>query len=104
MKSLAAAALLGALLMPAPASAQYDYDRARQNYLDLQAGRKQPRDLTPLELEEIRRLDAAIRAGARLGPIQRPDTKARCRERNATAQPSALEEAVLSLKCSQRKD
>jgi hypothetical protein len=100
MKSLAAAALLAALFMPAPASAQYDYDRALQNYLDVQAGRKQPQDLTPLELEELRQLDAAVRAG----PVQLPDTKARCRERNATEHPTRLEEAVLSLKCSQRKD
>ncbi|MBA2918660.1 hypothetical protein GON01_12205 [Sphingomonas sp. MAH-20] len=104
MKSLAAAALLAALLLPAPAAAQYDYDRALQNYRDLQAGRKQPQELTPLELEEIRRLDAAVRAGADLGPIQLPDTEARCRERNATAHPTPLEEAVLSLKCSQRKN
>lgn len=104
MKNLAAAALSAVLLLSAPAAAQYDYERARQNYLDLQAGRKQPQDLTPLELEELRRLDAAVRAGTDVRPIQLPDTKARCRERNATEHPSGLEEAVLSLKCSQRKD
>jgi hypothetical protein len=104
MKGLAAATLLAALLLPAPASAQYSDDRALQDYLDLQAGRKQPQDLTPLELEELRRLDAAVRAGTDVRPIQLPDTKARCRERNATEHPTKLEEAVLSLKCSQRKD
>jgi hypothetical protein len=102
MKGLAAAALLAALFLPAPASAQHNDERALQNYLDLQAGRKQLQNLTPLELEELRRLDAAVRAGA--VPIQLPDTKARCRERNATEHPTKLEEAVLSLKCSQRKD
>ena len=101
MKGLTAAILPAALLMSAPAFAQFNYDRAQQNYMDLLSGKKQPHDLTPTELYEVRQFDAAVRANPR--PL--PDTKANCRERNATAQPpSRLEEAVLDLKCSQRPE
>jgi hypothetical protein len=101
MKRLSAAALSAAFLLPAPAWAQFNYDRAQQNYADLLSGRKQPHDLSPRELHEVREFDVAVRAH----PKQPPDTKANCRERNATSQPpTPLEDAVLDLKCSQRPE
>jgi hypothetical protein len=101
MKRLAAWGLVAATFLCSPAVAQLNYDRARQNYMDLLSGRKQPQDLSPRELYEVREFDAAARAF----PRQLPETKARCRERNASSQPTTpLEDAVLDLKCSQRPD
>lgn len=102
MKDLTTAILsAAALLMSAPAFAEFDYDRAQQNYMDLLSGKKQPHDLTPTELYDVRQFDAAVRAH----PKPLPDTKANCREHNATSQPpSPLEDAVLDLKCSQRPE
>ena len=101
MKRLSAAILSAALMLPAPVLAQLNIDRAQRNYMDLLSGRKQPHDLSARELYEVRQLAAAIRDH----PMQLPDTKAACRERNATSPPTTpLEEAVLDLKCSQRPE
>lgn len=99
MKLLPAWGLVAAALLCSPAWAQLD--RARQNYLDLLSGRKQPHELSPQELHEVREFDAAVRAH----PNQRPNTRAECRERNASPRPiTPLEDAVLDLKCSQRPE
>lgn len=101
MKRVPELALLVAALLCAPAWAQIDLDRARQNYLDLLSGRKQPHELNARELQEVRQYDATVRTA----PTRPPDSKARCREQNATSQPvTPLEDAVLDLKCSQRPE
>jgi hypothetical protein len=101
MKRLPELALSAAALLCAPAWAQIDPDRARQNYLDLLSGRKQPHEMTPRELQQVRQYDATVRTA----PKRPPDNRARCREQNATSQPvTPLEDAVLDLKCSQRPE
>jgi hypothetical protein len=80
--------------------AGYDPVRAERNYVALAEGRIQPGQLTAVELDEVRRLDAERR---RLRTIQR-ETKAECLERERSSEPSRLESAVADLKCSQRDD
>lgn len=94
-------AIILALVLCAPCWAQVDLDRAQTNYAGLLSGQKQPYQLTPIELEEVRLLNAKLRAR----PQMERDTKAKCTARNReSASPSLLEEAVLDLKCSQRPD
>lgn len=101
MKSVAAAVFAMGVLAGPPASAQLNYDRARHNYWQLMSGQKQLHDLSPVELEEVRRFDAEQR-GEKLNGL---DTKTECRDRNKTSEtPSTLEEAILGLKCSQRPE
>ena len=89
------------LSLCAPCTAQTSYDRAYSNYRAIASGQKSWHDLTPIEADEVRQLDAALRAVPRL----ERDTRARCRMRNKTSDvPSTLEEAVLDLKCSQQPE
>lgn len=92
-------ALLGLVLLAAPAMGQVNVDRAIRNYRAVQAGQIRLQDLTPLEREEVAEVDRLSRAepGARLTPEER------CLRRNRTSEtPSPLEQRLLDLKCSQR--
>jgi len=88
-----------AAMLATAASAQLNYDRARRNYLGLQAGQVQLGQLSPIELEEVRQLDQGVRTQG----LPQRDTRRRCKALLTGGKPTTtLEEAVNDLKCAQR--
>lgn len=98
MRKSASAMLLTALFsVGATAMVPPNYKLGEEIYLELMAGRKQLSQLTPAELEQLRKYQEAKRA---LEP-RRLNTKSECIERERRSDPpSELEESMLDLKCS----
>jgi len=76
-----------------------EWQTAVRNYKALLAGQKQLFELSPVERQNVIELDKWLRSTP---GIATSETKERCRERLASRSPSALEEALIDLKCSQR--
>jgi len=99
MKLLLTAALALNLVSVGPPFSGSELDRALRNYRALLAGQKQLTDFSLRDRRDVIELDQWLRSHEGIVPSE---TKEQCKERLASTSPSALEEALLDLKCSQR--
>ena len=74
-------------------------DGALQNYRAMVAGQRQLRDLTPQERVDLLELDRWLHSH---DAIRSSETEDECKARLSSKSPTALEGALLDLKCSQR--
>lgn len=88
-----------AFMLAAAALPAGTIDRAERNWIAVFNGTRAFTDLSPVERQEVLLLDRARRE-ARVTP---PETRETCVAREQSTAPSRLEEAVVDLKCSQRR-
>jgi hypothetical protein len=102
MKLLMVAALALEILTAGPPLTGPELQLAIRNYKAVLAGQKQLVDLPLGQRRDVIELDRWLRS-QRQGIVP-SETKAQCKTRLGSLSPSALEDALLDLKCSQRPE